>query len=198
MLTRLSLVFSLLPLIFAKGTGCAACDSLQSRWNPDANKGSCLDHHKDPATFIINFQQCICGIQGQNDYQRCTECNLDPDGGVPIDGLNFGPLSIFQSQCSLFNDDINTILKPHGFVAFARSIRPASVITKYSISEQDILAIEILSAITVTVTGAPQATKAATTPTSKVGVKSISQSGRIPPIFNLFTIVAVAVLAVIW
>ena len=214
MLTRLSLLLSLLHLISARGTGCPACDSLQSLWNPDTNKGSCVGSRKDPVKLIINFQQCICGTQGQNNYQNCTECNLDPEGGVPIDGLNFGPLSLFREQCSMFSNDINTILKPSGLVPFVYSIRPDSIVEEI-IAEQDILAIEILSAITITVTkmgtdataiggskgptGINRTGMSIPSPTSdgREGVSGVSGSGRISPT-SLFGIVALAVSAAIF
>ena len=201
MLTGLLLVFSLLQLISAGGTGCAACDSLQSLWNPDTHKGSCIGNPKNPVKFIINFEQCICGTKGQNQYQSCIECNLVPEGGVPIDGLNFGPLSIFQAQCSIFSNDINTILKPKGLIEFVRSIRPQSIAAKDTIDQQDILAIEILTMIKVK---DPTATKATgnsipgQTNNGQAGAKNTSESGSISPIFSLFSIVAVAVVAVIW
>jgi hypothetical protein len=212
MLTRLSLVLGLLQLISGKGTGCPACDSLQSLWNPDTNKGSCVGNRKDPVKLIINFQQCICGTQGQYDYQTCTECNLDPEGGVPIDGLNFGPLSLFQAQCSIFSNDINTILKPSGLISFVNSIRPDSIVEEI-IAEQDILAIEILAAIKITVTttvtvatasgglkgptGINRPGMSIPSPTGRDGVSSVSGSGKISPT-SLFGIVALAVSAAIF
>jgi hypothetical protein len=208
MLIRFSLVFSLVQIIFAKGTGCSACDSLKSIWNPDTNKGSCVGKHKQAEKLIINFQKCICDTNTQNTYRNCTECNLDPTGGVPIDGLNFGPLSLFRAQCLMFKNDVDTILKPSGLAAFINLFESDNYTPQDSIAEQDILAIEILSAIPSSViaqatrTTASKGSKAtsgkATPARTDDDGNNTSDSGRILPTSILFSIVTLAVTATIF
>ena len=208
MLIRLSLVFSVVQIISAKGTGCSACDSLKSIWNPDTNKGSCVGNPKHAVKFITDFQKCICGPRGQNAYQNCTVCSLDPTGGVPIEGLNFGPLPLFQAQCSMFKNDIDTILKPNGLATFVNMFESDSYTPQDSIAEQDILAIEILSAIPssviaqatrTTAIGGSKATSGKTTPArTDDGENDTSGSGRILPTSIIFGIVTLAVMATIF
>lgn len=124
MLTILSCGFALLPLILAQTTACPACDTLLSLWDPDQNSGSCLGDPSNPINYIVNFEQCLCGSQGQSDYSDCAACNLDGDGGIPIDGLNFGPASGFQSACSKFAADVTSILEPSGLIAFVDVVAP--------------------------------------------------------------------------
>jgi hypothetical protein len=107
----------------AQTTMCPACNSLQSRWNPIANTGSCLSNVNDPVKYIVGFEQCICSPDSLSNYTTCAKCNNDV--GVPIDGLNFGPAASFSSACSRFMADVTSILQPSGLNAFASVVQGA-------------------------------------------------------------------------
>jgi hypothetical protein len=161
-----SFVFTLLPVILAQTTTCPACDTLISLWDPDANTGSCVGNPNDPINYIVNFQQCLCSTQGQSDYSDCAKCNVNGDGGVPIDGLNFGPVAGFQSACSKLAADITSILKPSGLGAFANLVGSMTG----PVSDDDILGNYILSDIivSISVTGLVTDTAATSQTTSPV------------------------------
>ena len=126
--------------VLAQSKVCPACDSLRSRWNPRANTGSCLVSITDPVQYIIAFEQCLCSAGSQNDYAACAKCNLNGDGGVPIDGLNFGAASGFSSACSVFGKDVTSVLRPSGLNAFASVVAPiVTTSTRAQIASADVL-----------------------------------------------------------
>jgi len=114
-----------LSVVSSQPTSCPACDSLKSRWNPVPNTGSCLGNVNDTTNYIVGFEQCICSPGTLSDYTACANCNLTGDGGVPIDGLNFGPPAQFSSNCSRFSADVTSVLQPSGLNAFASVVRGA-------------------------------------------------------------------------
>jgi len=129
---------ALLQAAFAQSTSsCPACDNLLSLWNPDANTGSCLGNFSDPVAYIVGAEQCLCGTQGQSDYSACVACNINGDGGVPIDGLNFGNAAGYQTACAIFASDVTSILEPSGLNAFASVV--AGVTTATDVFTADIL-----------------------------------------------------------
>lgn len=183
-----SFVFALLPVILAQTTSCPACDTLLSLWDPDASTGSCLGNPNDPVNYIINFQQCLCSTQGQSDYSDCVKCNVNGDGGVPIDGLNFGPAAGFESACSKLAADITSILKPSGFNAFVSIVGPITG----PVSNNDILGDYILanvlsisatglttdaSATAGTSTSVAKTLATATTPATTASIHSAAPTG---------------------
>lgn len=126
--------------VLAQSKICPACDSLRSRWNPHANTGSCLVSITDPVQYIIAFEQCLCSPGSQTDYAACANCNLNGDGGVPIEGLNFGAASGFSSACSVFGKDVTSVLQPSGLNAFASVVAPiVTTSTRAQIASADIL-----------------------------------------------------------
>lgn len=124
MYTIIAIILGLVSVILAQTTSCPACDSLLSLWDPDQSTGSCLGSLSNPVQYIVNFEQCICSPQSQGDYSACVACGINGDGGVPIDGLNFGPAWVFQSACSVFAADVTSVLEPSGLNAFARVVAP--------------------------------------------------------------------------
>jgi hypothetical protein len=136
---RLFLV-TLLPAVLAQSTtSCPACDSLAGLWSPNGNTGSCIGSLSDPVAYISGFEQCLCGTQGQDDYSACVACNINGDGGVPIDGLNFGGLSGFQSACSIFASDVTSVLQPSGLAAFASVVAPVLTASGVDVASVDLL-----------------------------------------------------------
>lgn len=126
--------------VLAQTKACPACDSLRSRWNPHANTGSCLVSITDPVQYIVAFEQCLCSPGSQSDYAACAKCNLNGDGGVPIDGLNFGAASRFSSACSVFGKDVTSVLQPSGLNAFAIVVAPiVTTSTPAQIASADVL-----------------------------------------------------------
>ena len=182
MFRKISVILSLLPTILAQTKSCPACDLLLSRWDPNSKTGSCLSNPNDPVNYIINFQQCLCSPQGQSEYLECAKCNVNGDGGVPIDGLNFGPAEGFQSACSKFAADVTSVLKPSGFNAFV------SVVVSSAASTPDILGQYVIAdVISETVTGilssaatsrgSLSATVFASTPTNSASAKVSASQG---------------------
>jgi len=144
MLSSLCLSISLLsfsaviPFAQSTSTMCAPCNSLLSRWNPTSDTGSCAaGNASNPQTYILNFQQCICSPDSLSDYTACASCNGNL--GVPIDGLNFGPPASFSSACSVFSEDVTSILQPSGLNAFASAVRAAMSPATSSTGPADIL-----------------------------------------------------------
>jgi|SRR5579859_778449 len=118
-------------------SSCAPCDSLRSRWNPDSNTGSCVGRNTpDPVKYIVNFEQCICSNSSLSDYAACAKCDINGDGGVRIDGLNFGPPAEFSKACSIFAADVTSVLQPSGLNAFASKVLPLMTASR---SDVDIL-----------------------------------------------------------
>lgn len=146
-------ISTILRTISAQTTVCPACDALMGRWTPDSDTGLCLGNISDPVKYILNFEQCICSSGSQSDYAACASCNINGDGGVPIDGLNFGPASAFRSACSLFAYDVTSILKPSGLNAFASVVAPINTASHTKASSRDILGLYIFQNV-VTATNA--------------------------------------------
>jgi hypothetical protein len=135
---------SLWKSISAQTTACPACDALMARWTPNANTGSCLGNLSDPVQYIVNFEQCICSPGSEADYAACAGCNVNGDGGIPIDGLNFGPAAEFKSACSLFASDVTSVLEPSGLNAFASVVAPINTASNTEhVSSRDILGLYI-------------------------------------------------------
>jgi hypothetical protein len=124
------ILLTLLHAVTAQSTtSCPACDNLLSLWDPNSNTGSCLGSISDPVAYIVGAEQCLCGTQGQNDYSACVACNINGDGGVPIDGLNFGDAAGFQTACSIFASDVTSVLESSGLNAFASVVAEALTAT---------------------------------------------------------------------
>jgi len=107
-------------------------------------------------------------------------CNINGDGGVPIDGLNFGNAAGFQTACSIFASDVTSVLEPSGLNAFASVV--AEALTATNPFSADILGYYIFQNIisatgltglntdtagpTTTPTATPTATGTTSAPTS--------------------------------
>jgi hypothetical protein len=175
------ILLTLLRAVIAQSTtSCPACDTLLNLWNPDSDTGSCLGSLSDPVAYITGAEQCLCGTQGQSDYSACVACNINGDGGVPIDGLNFGNAAGFQTACSIFASDVTSVLEPSGLNAFASVV--AEALTATNPFSADILGYYIFQNIisatgltglntdtagpTTTPTATPTATGTTSAPTS--------------------------------
>jgi len=162
--------------VFAQSTACSPCNSLLGRWNPGTNSGSCVANATDPVQYIVAFEQCICGPRSQADYAACAECNINGDGGVPIDGLNFGAASKFSSACSVFAKDVTSVLQPSGLNAFASVVAPiVTSATQAQIASADILGFYALQNVVTAayaVTGLVTDSVAPPSPTGTGGVFS--------------------------
>jgi len=184
---------ALLQAVIAQSTtSCPACDTLRGLWDPDSDSGSCLGSLSDPVAYIVGAEQCLCGTQAQNDYSACVACNINGDGGVPIDGLNFGNAAGYQTACSIFASDVTSILQPSGLNAFANVV--AGAMTATSPFQADILGYYIFQNVasatagltglvtdtvgaTATPTGIPTATGTTTTPTSNGATSKAPTTG---------------------
>ena len=174
-----------LPVFARATTVCPACDSLRARWNPHGNTGSCVINVSDPVQYIVAFEQCICSPGSQSDYATCAKCNVNGDGGVPIDGLNFGAASQFSSACSVFAKDVTSVLQPSGLNAFASVVAPIiTSSTRAQIASADVLGFYALQNVVtashaisgiMTDSTAPRAT-GTSRPTGTIAVKSTQSS----------------------
>ena len=114
-------------------------------------------------------------------------CNINGDGGVPIDGLNFGDAAGFQTACSIFASDVTSVLESSGLNAFASVV--AEALTAANPLSADILGYYIFQNVVsatgltglITDTVGPTATTTATpaaTPTETGTTTSNAQTTR--------------------
>lgn len=166
--------------VSAQSTVCLPCNSLLGRWNPGVNSGSCVANVTDPVQYIVAFEQCICGPGSQADYAACARCDVNGDGGVPIEGLNFGAASKFSSACSVFGKDVTSVLQPSGLNAFASVVAPiVTSATRAQVASADILGFYALQNVVTAayaVTGLVTDSMVPPPPTSTSGVFSTQLS----------------------